>query len=85
MRTWHSLEAPQKEFQGGVVTIGNFDGLHLGHQALIQVGLNLGKPLILMTFDPHPLKVLRPDGPTRGFSHVPTWSSGYLNMAWTCL
>jgi len=50
--------------QGSVVTIGNFDGLHLGHQHLISAvkkrasGFNL--PSVLVTFRPHPIQVLRP-------------------------
>jgi riboflavin kinase/FMN adenylyltransferase len=55
-----------------ILTIGNFDGLHRGHQALLQVMLQLaqadsqdhssGRPsqTALLTFDPHPLTVLRP-------------------------
>jgi riboflavin kinase/FMN adenylyltransferase len=61
MRTWTRLEQPEKEFQGGVLTIGNFDGLHFGHQALLKQARDLGHPVVLMTFDPHPLQVLRPE------------------------
>ena len=49
---------------GCVLTIGNFDGMHLGHRALIdrarKMANALGCPLALMTFDPHPMKVLHP-------------------------
>ena len=48
-----------------IVTLGNFDGLHLGHRALIENavidGEKLGVPSVVMTFEPHPLKVLAPD------------------------
>ncbi len=52
--------------QGGcVVAIGNFDGLHLGHQLILQKASELasqeGLPLVVMTFDPTPVKLLRPD------------------------
>jgi riboflavin kinase / FMN adenylyltransferase len=51
--------------RGGVVTIGNFDGVHLGHQALLAETVararELGIPAVGMTFDPHPEKVLRPE------------------------
>lgn len=46
--------------QGGVVTIGNFDGVHLGHQALLRETVNrareLGVPSLVMTFEPHPFE-----------------------------
>jgi len=49
-----------------VLTIGNFDGLHLGHQRIIRRVVEqaraLGALAAVVTFDPHPLKVLRPDG-----------------------
>ena len=48
-----------------VVTIGNFDGVHLGHRALIgsavAEGERHGVPVTALTFDPHPAAVLRPD------------------------
>jgi riboflavin kinase/FMN adenylyltransferase len=51
---------------GGIVTVGNFDGVHLGHQAMLREVVSrareAGVPSILVTFDPHPLKVLHPDG-----------------------
>lgn len=49
---------------GGVVAIGNFDGLHLGQRVLLERvaerGRELGVPSIAVTFDPHPLKILDP-------------------------
>ncbi|MEO6847010.1 MAG: bifunctional riboflavin kinase/FAD synthetase [Chthoniobacterales bacterium] len=48
-----------------VLAIGVFDGVHLGHQALIRQGQEdaalLNARLVVLTFDPHPLKVLRPE------------------------
>jgi len=47
-----------------VLTIGVFDGLHRGHQALVQATVakagELGLPAVMMTFDPHPSEVIRP-------------------------
>jgi riboflavin kinase/FMN adenylyltransferase len=48
-----------------VLTIGNFDGVHLGHRALIRNLTSraraIGAPAVVMTFEPHPVKVLYPD------------------------
>src|SRR5262245_45236211 len=50
--------------RGGAVTVGNFDGVHRGHQAIIAElrgqGRRLGGPSIAVTFDPHPMQILRP-------------------------
>ena len=50
---------------GHVVTIGFFDGVHLGHQAVIRSaqawGERIGLPVAVVTFEPHPAQVLRPD------------------------
>jgi len=61
-QTWDQPLAD--ECRGGAVTIGNFDGVHRGHQALVaelcrQARLLPG-PAIVLTFDPHPLQLLRP-------------------------
>jgi riboflavin kinase/FMN adenylyltransferase len=59
------LEGLRKTPGGGVLTIGNFDGMHRGHQAIIEEALRLGRQrgtrTTLVTFEPHPLTVLRPD------------------------
>lgn len=51
--------------KGGALTIGNFDGVHRGHASLIE-RLKLhsdrcGGPAVVFTFDPHPVRLLRPD------------------------
>jgi len=62
--------APSSDLpRGGVVTIGNFDGVHRGHQMLLEGAVgrarDLGVPAVALTFEPHPEKVLRPDSGLR--------------------
>ncbi|MCB9963334.1 MAG: bifunctional riboflavin kinase/FAD synthetase [Rhodospirillales bacterium] len=53
--------------RGGIVAIGNFDGVHKGHQALLAVAKEVARaqvlPLVVLTFEPHPRKLFRPDDP----------------------
>lgn len=51
--------------RGGVVAIGNFDGVHRGHQAVLETALGIarekGVPALVLTFEPHPRSVFRPE------------------------
>jgi riboflavin kinase / FMN adenylyltransferase len=51
--------------QGAAVTVGSFDGVHLGHQAVLREidrrARAAGRASVLVTFDPHPLEVVNPD------------------------
>ncbi|AKE41436.1 Riboflavin biosynthesis protein ribF [Corynebacterium kutscheri] len=62
---WHGLDDVPQDFAASVVTIGVFDGIHRGHRLLIseatQRARSLGVPSLLLTFNPHPLAILRPD------------------------
>lgn len=53
--------------RGGIVALGNFDGFHLGHQVVageaIAQAKAAGKPAIIATFDPHPVRYFVPDSP----------------------
>ncbi|MEN0065831.1 MAG: bifunctional riboflavin kinase/FAD synthetase [Myxococcota bacterium] len=64
MRVIHGSETLSHP-PGAVVTIGNFDGVHLGHRALIErtqaMAERLGAPSGVLTFDPAPQQVLRPE------------------------
>jgi riboflavin kinase/FMN adenylyltransferase len=65
VRVWRSLGEVSSDLGAAAVTIGNFDGVHLGHRALIgqarAVADRLGVDLVAVTFDPHPMAVLRPE------------------------
>jgi len=60
------LENIRTPYQNAVITIGNFDGMHIGHQALFnevsQKAKEIGGTSIAMTFDPHPIRVLKQNG-----------------------
>ena len=53
--------------RGAIVALGNFDGFHLGHQAVVgravQRGAHERRPVIVATFDPHPVRHFKPDLP----------------------
>jgi riboflavin kinase/FMN adenylyltransferase len=61
------------ELPGGfgptIVSVGNFDGVHLGHQhvlrQVVERARNTGSKSAIVTFDPHPLRILRPDAAPR--------------------
>ena len=52
---------------GGIVALGNFDGFHLGHQAVVGRAVAraraAGRPALVATFDPHPVRLFRPETP----------------------
>jgi riboflavin kinase/FMN adenylyltransferase len=65
MRVVRSLERARGQFERPVVTIGNFDGVHRGHQVILtqvrEDASQRGVPAVALTFEPHPVAVLRPD------------------------
>ena len=60
-------EAMPQELRGSVIALGNFDGFHLGHQAVAGEALAWaraeGRPAIVATFDPHPVRFFAPNTP----------------------
>ncbi len=62
----HTSELPASA-RGTVVAIGNFDGVHLGHQAVLaeigRIAADAGAATAILTFEPHPRRVFRPDDP----------------------
>jgi riboflavin kinase/FMN adenylyltransferase len=59
--------AVPEAFRGGIVALGNFDGFHKGHQAVVGRAVARaraeGRPALVATFDPHPMRYFRPDSP----------------------
>ena len=67
MRIIRHISSFPKNLKGGAVAIGNFDGIHRGHQALIKqcrtlAGL-VGGSTLALTFEPHPRNLFQPDAP----------------------
>ena len=61
-----TLDAPVPQaLRGAIVALGNFDGFHLGHQTVVgravQRAAHERRPVIVATFDPHPVRHFRPD------------------------
>ena len=67
MRTVYGLSDVPAEVRGGSIAVGNFDGVHKGHQALIGRAIEAAKaagvPAGVMVFEPHPRAFFKPDEP----------------------
>ncbi|AUW56780.1 bifunctional riboflavin kinase/FMN adenylyltransferase [Sphingobium sp. SCG-1] len=67
MQRLGSGEAVPAEYRGAIVALGNFDGFHLGHQAVVGRAVEWARaesrPVIVATFDPHPTRLFHPDAP----------------------
>ncbi|MEO6041643.1 MAG: adenylyltransferase/cytidyltransferase family protein, partial [Croceibacterium sp.] len=66
MRLSHRERFPE-QLRGAIVALGNFDGFHLGHQAVVREAANWGqaeaRPVVVATFDPHPVRHFAPHVP----------------------
>lgn len=73
MQIWRSDSDVPVDLGRTVAVIGNFDGVHLGHRRVLSRARQLadaaGLPVVVVTFDPHPMAVLRPE-------HAPTTLTG---------
>jgi riboflavin kinase/FMN adenylyltransferase len=71
----HPLDHVPPEVTGGVVAVGNFDGMHKGHRVLLETARveaeRLGVPSVVLTFEPHPRTVFRPEAPVFRLTPLP--------------
>jgi riboflavin kinase/FMN adenylyltransferase len=67
LTVYHSWRDLAPDAKGAAVAFGNFDGVHLGHQAVIreaaEAAYKLGAPLGVVTLEPHPQRLFQPDSP----------------------
>ena len=67
MRVLTSDAPLPSDLRGGVIALGNFDGFHRGHQAVVGRAIDRaraeGRPALVATFDPHPARYFQPDAP----------------------
>lgn len=67
MQRLNGKDRIEGDLRGAIIALGNFDGFHFGHQAVAGKALSLarekGRPTIIATFDPHPVRFFKPDLP----------------------
>ena len=92
---WNDLDDVPTDLSGTVVTLGNFDGVHAGHRAVltrvVERARALGCRSVAITFDPHPVQVLFPDRAPElvtsldmaGCSLTVMWLDDELERYWT--
>lgn len=78
MTVFHRNEKKEplpESLKGGVVAIGNFDGVHRGHRSVLERALALaeqrGVPALVLTFEPHPRTVFKPEEPVFRLTPAP--------------
>ncbi|MFD1745860.1 bifunctional riboflavin kinase/FAD synthetase [Rhizobium helianthi] len=68
-------EALPETLKGGVIAIGNFDGVHRGHRSVLEKALEVAKargvPALVLTFEPHPRTLFKPDQPVYRLTPAP--------------
>ena len=73
--TPHNLDEVPADLAGGVVAVGNFDGMHRGHRVLLDraraEARRLAVPSVVLTFEPHPRTVFRPETPVFRLTPLP--------------
>jgi riboflavin kinase/FMN adenylyltransferase len=76
VQIWRSLDDVPTDLGRTVVVIGNFDGVHLGHQHVVREARAAAEAeslrVVAVTFDPHPMAVLRPEHAPTTITDIPT-------------
>ena len=93
VRIWRSLDEVPADLERTVVTIGNFDGVHLGHQLVLRQAREVAGELgidhvVAVTFDPHPIAVLRPEHAPPTLTTIPAQDRAAQRLvrttSWCC-
>jgi riboflavin kinase/FMN adenylyltransferase len=75
MQVFHQLESIPADFGPTVVSVGNFDGVHRAHRQvlsdIVQRARKLSAKSVAVSFDPHPVRILRPDFPLKLITPTP--------------
>jgi riboflavin kinase/FMN adenylyltransferase len=92
MTVFHRNEKKEplpQALKGGVVAIGNFDGVHRGHRSVLERALALAEerdaPALVLTFEPHPRSVFRPDIPVFRLTPAPLKARLLEAMGFRCV
>jgi riboflavin kinase / FMN adenylyltransferase len=75
MQVFHNLSEVPSEFGPTLLSVGNFDGVHRAHRAVLQNIITrapqLGAKAVAVTFEPHPMRILRPDAGLKLITPLP--------------
>ncbi|QSB45269.1 bifunctional riboflavin kinase/FAD synthetase [Tsuneonella flava] len=89
MRWLDHREPIPESLRGAVIALGNFDGFHQGHQAVageaIRWARETGRPSIVATFDPHPVRLFKPDVPPFRLTTLEQRQERYLSAGATAM
>ncbi|MCQ2913601.1 MAG: bifunctional riboflavin kinase/FAD synthetase [Alphaproteobacteria bacterium] len=85
MRFFHTWKNIPNDLKNGIVALGNFDGFHLGHKAVLNKAISLGNqtksPVILITFEPHPSTFFRPSPQTFRITPIRAKTRAICNLS----
>jgi riboflavin kinase/FMN adenylyltransferase len=83
---WQGVDKVPANWGASVVAIGEFDGVHRGHQLIVaraaEIGRERGLPVVAITFDPHPDEVVRPAATPRSYARPVAGPSCSVASGW---